>query len=133
MLPVPLFLEAPRRTTAINSQVSEDYPNFRLKAIKDLLHKFSNQNMNPQYSLPISYRTTCIDDPLDQLGRSRIFTSPDLALGYWKISLDPKDAHKIAFRAHHGLFQFTHTPFGLSVVVSMFQRTTNATFKDLST
>ena len=74
-----------------------------------------------------------IDDLLDQLGRSRFFTSLDLASGYWRIPLDPKDAHKTAFRTHRGLFQFTCMPFGLSDADSTFQRTTNAIFEDFIT
>ena len=45
-----------------------------------------------------------IDDLLDQLGCSTYFTSIDLAAGYWQIPMDPRDAHKTAFRTRRGLF-----------------------------
>ena len=72
-----------------------------------------------------------IDDLLDQLGKSRYFTSLDLASGYWQIPLDDKDAHKTAFRTSRGLFQFKRMPFGLSDAGSTFQRMANNIFHDL--
>ena len=55
-----------------------------------------------------------IDDLIDQLGKSRYFTSLDLALGYWQIPLRPKDKHKTTFITQHNLYQFKRMPFGLS-------------------
>ena len=72
-----------------------------------------------------------IDDLLDQVGKSRYFTSLDLASGYWQIPLDPADKHKTAFRTQRGLFQFKRMPFGLSDVGSTFQRMANTIFQDL--
>ena len=72
-----------------------------------------------------------IDELLDQVGKSRYFTSLDLASGYWQIPLDPTDKHKTAFRTQHGLFQFKRMPFGLSDAGSTFQRMANTIFQDL--
>ncbi|MCO5584054.1 hypothetical protein L7F22_037976 [Adiantum nelumboides] len=72
-----------------------------------------------------------VDDLLDQLGKSRYFTSLDLASGYWQIPLSPADAHKIAFRTSTGLYEFVRMPFGLSDAGSTFQRTANTIFSDL--
>ena len=74
-----------------------------------------------------------IDDLLDQLGKSKYFTSLDLASGYWQIPMNPQDAHKTAFRTRKGIFQFTRMPFGLSDAGSTFQRMANAIFDDLIT
>ncbi|MCO5611534.1 hypothetical protein L7F22_065787 [Adiantum nelumboides] len=72
-----------------------------------------------------------LDDLLDQLGKSHYFTSLDLASGYWQIPLDPRDAHKTAFRTPTGLYQFKQMPFGLSDAGSTFQRMANDKFQDL--
>ena len=72
-----------------------------------------------------------IDNLLDQVGKSRYFTSLDLASGYWQIPLDPTDKHKTAFRTEHGLFKFKRMSFGLSNAGSTFQRMTNTIFQDL--
>ena len=72
-----------------------------------------------------------IDDLLDKLGQSRYFTLLDLASRYWQIPLDPKHAHKTAFRTQQGLFQFRRMPFGLSDAGSTFQRMANSLFQDL--
>ena len=72
-----------------------------------------------------------IDDLLDQVGKSKYFTSLDLASGYWQIPLSPQDKHKTAFRTQQGLFQFKRMPFGLSDAGSTFQRMANSIFHDL--
>ena len=37
-----------------------------------------------------SYPLPCIDDLIDQLGKSKYFTPLDLASGYWQYPCDPK-------------------------------------------
>ncbi|MCO5574434.1 hypothetical protein L7F22_028219 [Adiantum nelumboides] len=66
-----------------------------------------------------------LDDLLDQLGKSRYFTSLDLDSRYWQIPLNPNDAHKTAFRTPTELYQFIRMPFGLSDAGSTFQRKAN--------
>ena len=44
-----------------------------------------------------------IDDLLDQLGKSRYFTTLYLASGYWQIQVDKPSREKTAFITHHGL------------------------------
>ena len=61
-----------------------------------------------------------IDDLLDQLGKSKYFSSLDLASGYWQIPMNPEDAHKTTFRTRKDIFQFTRIRFGLSDVGSTF-------------
>lgn len=43
-----------------------------------------------------SYHIPRISDLLNQLGGFKYFSAMDLASGYWKISLDPKDREKCA-------------------------------------
>ena len=54
-----------------------------------------------------------IDDILDTLGKSRYFTTLDLASGFWKIEMDPATRVKSAFTTHCGLHEFVRMPFGM--------------------
>ena len=45
-----------------------------------------------------------IDDKLDQLGKSKYFTTLDLAFGYWQIRMDPDSQEKTAFVNLQGLY-----------------------------
>ena len=54
-----------------------------------------------------------IDDLLDQLGKSKFFSTLDLAAVYWQIKVDEPSREKTAFITHHGLYKFRVMPFGL--------------------
>ena len=74
-----------------------------------------------------------IDDLLDQLGRSRYFTTLDLASGYWQIRVDKPFQEKTAFITHCGLFEFRVMPFGLTNAPAVFQRLMQKVLSDLTT
>jgi RNase H-like domain found in reverse transcriptase/Reverse transcriptase (RNA-dependent DNA polymerase)/Integrase zinc binding domain len=71
------------------------------------------------------------DASLDCLRDAFLFTSIDLASGYWQIRMNEKDAEKTAFLTKQGLFQFTVMPFGLSTAPATFVRLMNDVFADL--
>jgi len=51
-----------------------------------------------------------------------VFTTLDLASGYWLVAEDIADLEKTAFTTRHGLFEFQVMPFGLFNTPGTFQR-----------
>ena len=66
-----------------------------------------------------------IDELIDELGPSRIFTTLDARAAYWSIEIRPEDKQKTAFSDGYRLFHFKRLPFGLSTAPSTFQRAVN--------
>lgn len=66
-----------------------------------------------------------VDDQLDLLAGNTMFTSLDLASGYYQIPISEESRPKTAFVTPDGQFEFNRMPFGLVNAPSVFQRTIN--------
>ena len=64
-----------------------------------------------------------IQDCLDAVAGSSLFSTLDLTSGYFQIPLKEEDIPKSAFVCKYGHFEMTRMPFGLNNSASTFQRT----------
>ena len=78
-----------------------------------------------------SYPIPNISEILDQLGKSKYFSTLDLASGFHQLKMAPEDSAKTAFSVPQGHFEFNRMPFGLKNAPSTFQRLMNSALSGL--
>ena len=123
------------------------------KLVKDMLEQGAIQQSDCPWSSPVvlvkkknrsvrfcvdyrkvnsenAYPLPRVDDTLDTLAGSRLFTTLDLASGYWQVEV-AEDQPKTAFTTPEGLFQFRVMPFGLCNAPATFQRLMDRVLSEL--
>jgi hypothetical protein len=72
-----------------------------------------------------------IDDILDRLSGSKVFTTLDLTAGYYQIAIDGESRLYTAFSTPDGHYQFTRLPMGLKNAPAAFMRIMHQILGDL--
>jgi len=79
-----------------------------------------------------AFPLTNIVDILDQLDRSKHYTTLDLAHGYHKVPMNPSDFENTAFSTDKDHFEFIRMLFGLKEAPGTFQRLMNKVLTGLN-
>ena len=63
-----------------------------------------------------------VDDLMAAFNGAKLFSTIDMASGYWQVPMAEEDIEKTAFVTHAGLYEYTVASFGLSTVPETYQR-----------
>ena len=75
------------------------------------------------------YPLSRIDDLMDQLHGSTVFSKIDLRSGYHQILVKDDDVQKTAFRSRYGHYEYVIMPFGVTNAPAVFMDYLNRIFR----
>ena len=76
-----------------------------------------------ELTIKVAYPMPKIDECIDRMAGSRVFTKMDLRSGFHQIQVVPEHRDRTAFQTRYGSFQFRVMPFGLCNAPATFLRT----------
>ena len=97
--------------------------NHQKRWVLDLRHV--NQRIKPQ-----RLEFPSVQEIISRLHGKKIFSTLDLTQAYNQLSLDPRDRHKVAFRANNKIWQFKRLCFGLIDASVQFSIAMNAILQE---